>query len=425
MILVDERSLSLKRARTHSRTHTMGSSSSDDEEAGLQRRRNARSLDMSSSREASKAAAWMWHMHSSSTSKKEREEKQPDYTAIWESKRRRSTSFDRKGSRFRQEATALASTSVSATTLKPVASPPSKAPEASIWDCGSKLYDTFELVSFSNRLDRSLLGIPEFETSNFRHVAQSNLQHHSTFAGVLRTFSLPHTLSVQNSRAMATPPANDDMKPSPHDHDVLNNDANSASNTKHAPLSDLQDTFVFHGTVKPKFSALRRVLTTKWSFSKLARVLKKVVKFRKQMQCFRPRATCSQNVIELMGDKEGDGGMSEDPCASCDKNVSNELVGDEDEGENGMSEHRYRVYEEKVNKDKVGKHFHHHHHHYHHHFVHQIDQFSQPFKEEDVYKLRMSAECMGTDAAWLPGRAESARLSSDTLSKICADMNWL
>ncbi|KAI5067774.1 hypothetical protein GOP47_0018302 [Adiantum capillus-veneris] len=407
----------------------MGSSSPEDEDgAGLRRCRNACSLDMAtgSTREASKAAAWMWHMHgSSATFQTEKEDKHPHHTM-----KRRSNSCDRKDSRFRQEA-ASASTSIpasfskqaasstssvpAASALTPSASPTSKPPDSSIWDCGSKLYDTFELVSFSNRLDRSLLGVvPAFEASNhFCHVVQSPL-HHSSFVGVLRTFSLPRMLSVHNSSIDET---------------------NGRSPiTNHAPLVDMQ------GAVGPpanerKLSVLRRALTTKWTLSKLVKVLKRLTKFRKQIHRFRPHARCDRRV--LLVNKDDNGGGSEPRHFWWRGNRDRkgpgrrEHMADDEDDDGGLSEHRYRVYEEKVNhEEKSSKHFHHHHHHYHHHFVHHLDQFSQAAKDDNEYKHRQSGNGngIGPDTEWsagLPSRTESARLSSDTMSKICADVNWL
>ncbi|MCO5607370.1 hypothetical protein L7F22_061566 [Adiantum nelumboides] len=408
----------------------------ENEDSGLQRprSRNVCSLDMatSSTREACKAAAWMWHMHSSSpTPKTEGED-------IQESKRR-SNSCDRRDSRFRQEASLSASASASAS--KSAAPKRLASTSPNIWDCGSKLYDTFELVSFSNRLDRSLLGVvpPAFDAPSFHHAVQSPL-HHRGFAGVLRTFSVPRTLSVNKLIPVTHPSYDDGNHVKPQDGMVNSsvNGSNSSPVSSHVPLGDLDSTFgPSTTTTKRKFSTLRRALMTKWHLSKIVKIYKKVAKLHKQMHCFQMRAKNVMTRSKLISNKDDDGGgMSEHRyfwrCASCrDKKTrrrtSGELLCVEDD-DDGLSKHWYRVYEEKVNEGKGSKHFHHHHHHYHHHFVHHLDQFSQASKEDNICKHRSSGNGIRADAKWPAGpptRTESARLSSDTMSKICADANWL
>ncbi|MCO5611903.1 hypothetical protein L7F22_066162, partial [Adiantum nelumboides] len=363
---------------------------------------------------------------------------------IQESKRRSNSCDHRKDSRFRQEASSSASVSASKSAApKRLASPSSKPPDsANIWDCGSKLYDTFELVSFSNRLDRSLLGIvpPAFDAPSLHHAVQSPL-HHRGFAGVLRTFSLPRTLSVNKSMPVTQPFNGDDSLVEPQDGMVNSsvNGSNSSPVSSHVPLGDLDGTFGRSATTTDrKFSALRRSFMIKWHLSKLVKIYKKVAKLHKQMQCFQMRARNVMTRSELITNKDDGGGrMSEHRyfwrCASCrDKKTRRRtpgelLAGDEDD-EDGLSEHRYRVYEEKVNEGKGSKHFHHHHHHYHHHFVHNLDQFSQASKEDNICKHHSSGNGNSADWKWPadpPTRTESARLSSDTMSKICADANWL
>lgn len=44
--------------------------------------------------------------------------------------------------------------------------------EVSIWDCGSPLYDTFELVSFSHLLDRHVMTLPFTHGSSIKQVSE-------------------------------------------------------------------------------------------------------------------------------------------------------------------------------------------------------------------------------------------------------------
>lgn len=133
----------------------------------LRRRPASSSSDLDS---RSKAAAWVWHMHRFSSDI-------PLGKFVSHPKSASPTCGD---SRFRLEA------------LQDFSPKPS-ASSRNVWDCGSKLYDSFELVSLTERLDRSLTGIPNADAANFHH-AHSPL--HQTSPGLLRTFSLPRNLSV-------------------------------------------------------------------------------------------------------------------------------------------------------------------------------------------------------------------------------------
>lgn len=133
----------------------------------LRRRPASSSSDLDS---RSKAAAWVWHMHRFSSDI-------PLGKFVSHPKSASPTCGD---SRFRLEA------------LQDFSPKPS-ASSRNVWDCGSKLYDSFELVSLTERLDRSLTGIPNADAANFLH-AHSPL--HQTSPGLLRTFSLPRNLSV-------------------------------------------------------------------------------------------------------------------------------------------------------------------------------------------------------------------------------------
>lgn len=133
----------------------------------LRRRPASSSSDLDS---RSKAAAWVWHMHRFSSDI-------PLGKFVSHPKSASPTCGD---SRFRLEA------------LQDFSPKPS-ASSRNVWDCGSKLYDSFELVSLTERLDRSLMGIPNADAANFLH-AHSPL--HQTSPGLLRTFSLPRNLSV-------------------------------------------------------------------------------------------------------------------------------------------------------------------------------------------------------------------------------------
>eukprot|EP00250_Pteridium_aquilinum_P017709 c23746_g1_i1 orf=473-1795(+) len=181
-------------------------------------RRNAHSLDLD--RSAAKAAAWVWHLHATSKPEISTEGR---YISS-ECRRRRSSSCDRKSSRFQQEAASTVSTGVGR-----------MKPEMLLWDCGSELYDTFELVSFSNRLDRSLMGvvpIPPFqeEPPESNHIKSPPHQPGSIF----RTLSMPQRLSRQTSKksvVTALSPNPENLMPSNSEHGIASRQSPTSPST--------------------------------------------------------------------------------------------------------------------------------------------------------------------------------------------------
>lgn len=320
--------------------------SSDD---GRPPRRNAHSLDLDCS--PTKAAAWVWHLHAS----------QPEVTTegrfVSHNRRRSSGACNRKDSRFRLEAEAAAA----AATPLPAAGKPSPLQAENLWDCGSKLYDTFELVSFSNRLDRSLLGVPAFQTPKSLHHAQSPL--HQT-GGILRTLSLPRSMSLH--RIKGSTPLNGPFTPSP-----------VASPDRH----DVRQSSI------PAQKAPNRSFSAKCSVAKLGKIFKKVVILRKRMRCIGRKEPISPK--QQQSHRSGGQLKQLKQCLAVEE------------------KHRHQ-------------HFHHHYHHHHHHYLHHLAGCHQS-KEAGRNDYKPS---VNSQDPWSP-RAESARLSSETMSKICADKNWL
>ncbi|KAH7280674.1 hypothetical protein KP509_36G008500 [Ceratopteris richardii] len=105
-------------------------------------RRNARSLDLDS--EPMKAAAWAWHLHEHSNPGGSLTEAR-FLSSQSQQRSGGAASSDRRNSRFRRESEGAKRPGGSARFTMP------------IWDCGSSLYDIYEIVSFGDRLERSLM----------------------------------------------------------------------------------------------------------------------------------------------------------------------------------------------------------------------------------------------------------------------------
>lgn len=137
-----------------------------------------------------------------------------------------------------------------------------------MWDCGSNLYDTFELVAFGNQLDRSLMEVVPIRTP------QAHPQEHhmkSPLHKPIRTLSLPRSLSWQTSKncAAISSPNQDKFK--------LSNSYNSGT--------------------RARSTSSEEKASKKWTrMGKLMNVIKKMVVLHKQvsfMGCKR-----STNVVE-------------------------------------------------------------------------------------------------------------------------------
>lgn len=323
--------------------------SSDD---GRPPRRYSLSLDLDCS--PTKAAAWVWHVHSP----------QPEVTTegrlLSHNRRRSSGGCKRKDSRFRLEAEAAAATPL------PVAGRPSPLQEENLWDCGSKLYDTLELVSFSNRLDRSLLSVPAFQTPKLHH-AQSPLHQPG---GILRTLSLPRSMSLHRIKG-ETPLIN-----GPSFLSLAVNDSLATPD-----CHDLRQSSI------PAQKAPNRRFSAKCSAAKLAKIFKKAIILRNGMRCIGRKEPISPKQQKLH--RSGSQLKQLKQCMAA---------------------------EEKI--DHHHQHFHHHHHY--HHYLHHLAGSHQS-KEAGLKDYKPS---VNSQDPWSP-RAESARLSSETMSKICADKNWL
>ncbi|KAH7388028.1 hypothetical protein KP509_16G053700 [Ceratopteris richardii] len=252
---------------------------------------------------------------------------------------------------------------------------PNIMPDPSVWDCGSKLYDTFELVNFGDQLDRTLLGIPAVSPDIQPAVQDMNCSGAPVFGA---------------------------------------NDTSESRIIAPSPWSSQRHAFGVSNNAEPKRSAYRRgIQLVSRTLSRLAKLLKKVIRCRNYTKCMQLCRSRDRNAVDRK------------------KATVHDIVGaanrvdDQQFGGDNTSEHEYCINEDNPNGG-VEKHFHHHHHHYHHHIVHHLDHLSPAAKEEVLNDLaRKSMDNIDAAAACHGQRAESARLSSDTLSKICIDANWL
>ncbi|MCO5556404.1 hypothetical protein L7F22_009953 [Adiantum nelumboides] len=329
-------------------------------------RRNARSFDLHDS--ATKAAAWVWHLHDS----------KPGVTTEGrfmsaQSRRRSSSSSDRRISRFHQEA------AVSSTTKGG-----SRKSERPTWDCGSNLYDTFELVAFGNRLDRSLMeAVPitppppcvQSHASPARAPGMVSPLHKS--GGVFRTLSLPKSSQTRSRQA----------------------------STKTQWMSAARVSLAKSRELSLSVFNQDQASSKRWpGVEKVMKAFKKVVVLHKQVGI---NVGCKQsiNIVE--------------PCQRpLQPSINEEYVGDDESSMQKISKGRRKSLDEElltgrrskgsisegtsqhvkefsqISSPKYHKHLHHHHHHHHHHYLHHALA------------------------------SESARLSPETLSKVYAEKGW-
>ncbi|KAI5063438.1 hypothetical protein GOP47_0021985 [Adiantum capillus-veneris] len=359
-------------------------------------RRNARSFDLDDS--ATKAAAWVWHLHES----KPGVTTEGRFVTAAQGWRRSSGSSDRKISRFRQEA---AGTSTG--TKEGCGAMKSETP---MWDCGSNLYDTFELVAFGNRLDRSLMEVVPLSTHPLPppgHL-QPHVEHHMPSplrerGGVLRTLSLPKSSQARRQASKKK-----------HGNSAVANDGNRVSLSKSRELS---------------FSVFQEGQgSRRWpSVEKVMKAFKKVVVLHKQVSL---NVGCKQSIKivepgqrplepsrgeyrdknEVLGEGSKDRKLSsinnvndDDKSSSLQNWMKGRRKSTDEEllfsriSEGTISSHQSKersVVKPQISSRNYHKHLHHHHHHHHHHHMHHT---------------------MGS---------ESARLSPETLSKICTENGW-
>ncbi|KAH7280673.1 hypothetical protein KP509_36G008400 [Ceratopteris richardii] len=330
-------------------------------------RRNAHSLDIDS--EPTKAAAWAWHLHEHCNTGVSSGE-----ARFLSSQREQcgggAASSDRRSSRFRQESAGANRVGGSARFTTP------------IWDCGSSLYDTYEIVSFGGHLERSLMealpvrpsegGVPE--------------THHS-----MCSFNKGTTQSALNVRGQQ-----------------------EARSGEGAPV---QDPVSYVVTSKRwSFSAAKTPGRMSWTpgFGKMMKMFKKVLPSRKQAhvdnnlkettassklatnrECGVPDLSLATPGKKISSCEEGG------HCASHSEDGKIKTVPPtrqraQDDAAFMVSSHGSHppdIVAETTFPSK-GQHnhvYHHHHHHHHHHYVHPI---------------RIS---------------ESARFSSDKISKLFAE----
>lgn len=267
--------------------------------------------------------------------------------------------------------------------------------ERPTWDCGSTLYDTFELVAFGNRLDRSLMHMevvpltpPPPPPPPLQAHANIPHEHHTMSplhkpGGVLRTLSLPKSTKASKQLSKMK---NADTAPA---------DANKVSLARSRELSFS----VFNQEQAPK----------RWpSMEKLMKALKKVVVLHKQVS---NNVGCKHSIQIV---EPGQRPLRK-PLSGGDS-PSHECVGDElaSTQQRRISKARRKSVDEELlsgrrRKDSIAegdskprnqphnyhKHLHHHLHHHHHHYLHHTLA------------------------------SESARLSPETMSQICTEKSWL
>ncbi|MCO5605823.1 hypothetical protein L7F22_060007 [Adiantum nelumboides] len=332
-------------------------------------RRNARSFDLHDS--ATKAAAWVWHLHDS----------KPGVTTEGrfmsaQSRRRSSSSSDRRISRFHQEA------AVSSTTKGG-----GRKVERPMWDCGSNLYDTFELVAFGNRLDRCLMeAVPLTPPPPICVQSHASPAHAPRMVsplhksgGVLRTLSLPKSTQTRSRQA----------------------------STKTQGISTARVSLAKSRELSLSVFNQDQASSKRWpGVEKVMKAFKKVVVLHKQVginvgckqsinivePCQRPlQPSINEDIQEYVGDDESSmQKISKGRRKSLDEEL---LTGRRSKGNisEGAKEFSSKL---QTSSQNYHKHLHHHHHHHHHHYLHHTLA------------------------------SESARLSPETLSKVYAEKGW-